>query len=248
MIPIETRGLIKRFGTRNVLDGCDFSVPAGSVTGLLGANGAGKTTTLKAISSFLPPEGGRVTRGSITIGGKDMLRLAPHQIVRRGVFHVREGRHIFGDMTVEENLIAATFAQRRARSRKDAFGEVYTYFPILSTRRDQQAGYLSGGEQQMLAIGRALVADPEMILLDEPSLGLAPLIVNEIFEIIARINREKGVSILLVEQNATIALKYASYGYVMENGRTVLSGTTAELAANQDIQKYYLGVDTDQAA
>ncbi len=235
-------------GVIQALSDLSLSVPEGAIVALLGANGAGKTTTLKAISSFLPLEGGRVTRGSITIGGKDMLKLAPHQVVRRGVFHVREGRHIFADMTVEENLIAATFAQRRARPRREAFEEVYSYFPILSKRRDQQAGYLSGGEQQMLAIGRALVADPEMILLDEPSLGLAPLIVKEIFEIIARINREKGVSILLVEQNAVIALKYASYGYVIENGRTVLSGTTAELSADQDIQKFYLGVETGEAA
>lgn len=230
-------------GVIHALSDLSLRVPEGAVVALLGANGAGKSTTLKAISNFLPLENGRVTRGSITIGGKDMLRLAPHEIVRRGIFHVREGRHVFADMTVEENLIAATFAQRKARSRKEAFDEVYSYFPILSTRRDQQAGFLSGGEQQMLAIGRALVADPEMILLDEPSLGLAPLIVKEIFEIIARINREKSVSILLVEQNAMIALEYASYGYVIENGTTVLEGTTEELSANQDIQKFYLGVE-----
>jgi branched-chain amino acid transport system ATP-binding protein len=230
------------------LSSLSLTVPDGSIVTLLGANGAGKTTTLKAISGFLPLENGRVTRGSITIGGEDMLKLAPHTIVRRGVFHVREGRHVFSEMTVEENLIAATFAQRKARNRKDAFDEVYAYFPILSQRRHQPSGYLSGGEQQMLAIGRALVADPSMILLDEPSLGLAPLIVKEIFEIIARINREKKVSMLLVEQNAIIALKYASYGYVIENGRTVLEGTTDELSANQDIQKFYLGVDADETA
>ncbi len=235
-------------GVIQALSSLSLSVPEGSIVTLLGANGAGKTTTLKAISGFLPLENGRVTRGTITIGGEDMLKLAPHTIVRRGVFHVREGRHVFSEMTVEENLIAATFAQRKPRSRKDAFDEVYAYFPILSQRRHQASGYLSGGEQQMLAIGRALVADPNMILLDEPSLGLAPLIVKEIFEIIARINREKGVSMLLVEQNAIIALKYASYGYVIENGRTVLEGTTDELSANSDIQKFYLGVDADEAA
>jgi branched-chain amino acid transport system ATP-binding protein len=235
-------------GVIQALSSLSLSVPDGSIVTLLGANGAGKTTTLKAISGFLPLENGRVTRGSITIGGEDMLKLAPHTIVRRGVFHVREGRHVFSEMTVEENLIAATFAQRKARNRKEAFDEVYAYFPILSQRRHQASGYLSGGEQQMLAIGRALVADPSMILLDEPSLGLAPLIVKEIFEIIARINREKKVSMLLVEQNAIIALKYASYGYVIENGRTVLEGTTDELSANQDIQKFYLGVDADEAA
>ncbi|MEZ5782575.1 MAG: ABC transporter ATP-binding protein [Rhizobiaceae bacterium] len=235
-------------GVIQALADLSVTIPEGAIVALLGANGAGKTTTLKAISGFLPLEGGRITSGSIRIGGQDIAKLAPHQIVRRGVFHVREGRHIFGDMTVEENLIAATFAQRHKRSRKDAFDEVYSYFPILSTRRNQQAGYLSGGEQQMLAIGRALVADPAMILLDEPSLGLAPLIVNEIFEIISRINREKKVSILLVEQNAVIALKYASYGYVVESGRTVLEGTSQELNSNEDIQKFYLGVDAAEAA
>ncbi|SMH30966.1 ABC transporter ATP-binding protein [Mesorhizobium australicum] len=235
-------------GVIQALTSLSLTVQEGAIVTLLGANGAGKTTTLKAISGFLPLENGRVTRGSITIGGQDLLRLAPHQIVRRGIFQVREGRHVFSEMTVEENLVAATFAQRKPRSRKEAFDEVYNYFPILSQRRGQAAGYLSGGEQQMLAIGRALVADPEMILLDEPSLGLAPLIVKEIFEIIARINREKGVSMLLVEQNAVIALKYASYGYVIESGRTVLEGTTEKLSADQDIQKFYLGVDTHEAA
>ncbi|NGN41693.1 ABC transporter ATP-binding protein [Mesorhizobium sp. CGMCC 1.15528] len=235
-------------GVIQALSSLSLRVSEGSIVALLGANGAGKTTTLKAISGFLPLENGRVTRGSITIGGEDVLKLAPHKIVRRGIFHVREGRHVFSEMTVEENLIASTFAQRSPRSRKDAFDEVYNYFPILSQRRNQAAGYLSGGEQQMLAIGRALVADPEMILLDEPSLGLAPLIVSEIFEIIARINREKRVSMLLVEQNAVIALKYASYGYVIENGRSVLEGPTEDLANNQDIQKFYLGVETDEAA
>jgi branched-chain amino acid transport system ATP-binding protein len=230
------------------LSSLSLRVPEGSIVALMGANGAGKTTTLKAISGFLPLENGRITHGSITIGGQSIMKVAPHLLVRRGIFHVREGRHIFPEMTVEENLVAATFAQRKSRPRKEAFDEVYNYFPILSQRRHKPAGYLSGGEQQMLAIGRALVADPEMILFDEPSLGLAPLIVNEIFEIIARINREKRVSMLVVEQNAVIALKYASYGYVIENGRTVLEGSTEELSANEDIQKFYLGVETDEAA
>jgi branched-chain amino acid transport system ATP-binding protein len=235
-------------GVIQALSSLSLRVPEGSIVALLGANGAGKTTTLKAISGFLPLENGRVTRGSISIGGQEILNLAPHMIVRRGIFHVREGRHVFAEMTVEENLIASTFAQRKSRPRKDAFDEVYNYFPILSQRRHQAAGYLSGGEQQMLAIGRALVADPEMILLDEPSLGLAPLIVAEIFEIIAQINRQKNVSMLLVEQNAVIALKYSSYGYVIENGHTVLQGTSEELSGNEDIQKFYLGVDADEAA
>ncbi|MBC7634084.1 MAG: ABC transporter ATP-binding protein [Acetobacteraceae bacterium] len=230
-------------GVIQALSNLSLVVPPGSIVALLGANGAGKTTTLKAISGFLPLQDGRITSGSITIGGEDTSNLAPHVIVRRGIFHVREGRHVFAEMTVEENLIAATFAQRKSRPRKAAFDEVYGYFPILAERRAQQAGYLSGGEQQMLAIGRALVADPQMILLDEPSLGLAPLIVRDIFQIVERINREKKVSILLVEQNAVIALKFASYGYVIENGCTVLEGSAAALSANQDIQKFYLGVD-----
>jgi branched-chain amino acid transport system ATP-binding protein len=241
---LEIRGLeVVYQGVIQALSDLNLRVPEGSIVALLGANGAGKSTTLKAISNFLPLENGRATRGSITIGGEDMLRLAPHEIVRRGVFHVREGRRVFADMTVEENLIAATFARRRESPRKGIFDEVYAYFPILSDRRNQQAGFLSGGEQQMLAIGRALVADPQMILLDEPSLGLAPLIVREIFEIIARINREKRVSILLVEQNAVVALKVASYAYVIESGTSVLEGTTEALGANQDIQKFYLGVE-----
>lgn len=230
-------------GSIQALSGLSLVVPQGSIVALLGANGAGKTTTLKAISGFLHFEGGRISNGSISIRGEDTTTLASHTIVQRGTFHVQEGRHIFADMTVDENLIAATFAQRTRRARKEAFGEVYDYFPILAERRHQAAGYLSGGEQQMLAIGRALVADPKIILLDEPSLGLAPIIVREIFEIISRINREKGVSMLLVEQNAVIALKHASYGYVVANGRCVLEGTTQQLQQNEDIQKFYLGVE-----
>lgn len=235
-------------GVIHALSNLTLTVPRGSIVALLGANGAGKSTTLKAISGFLPLQSGRVVHGSITFGGQDILKLAPHKIVRRGIFHVREGRHVFGEMSVEENLIAATFAQQTSRSRKDAFDEVYNYFPILSQRRNQAAGYLSGGEQQMLAIGRALVADPQMILLDEPSLGLAPLIVKEIFEIIAKINREKNVSMLLVEQNSVIALKYASYAYAIDTGRTVLEGTAQELSNNDDIKRFYLGGDIEQAA
>jgi len=241
---LEIRGLeVVYQGVIHALSDMNLRVSEGAVVALLGSNGAGKSTTLKAISNFLPLENGRVVNGSITLGGEDLLKLAPHEIVRRGVFHVREGRHIFADMSVEENLIASTFAQRQHRLRKEAFDEVYSYFPILSERRHKPAGFLSGGEQQMLAIGRALVADPDMILLDEPSLGLAPLIVKEIFEIIARINRDKQVSILLVEQNAIAALKYASYGYVVESGSVVLQGTSEELSANTDIQKYYLGIE-----
>lgn len=234
-------------GSIRALSGLNLTVPKGAVTALLGANGAGKTTTLKAVSGFLQLESGRIANGSIAIDGDDALKRAPYEIARRGAFHVREGRHVFVNLTVEENLIASTFAQRTKRNRKDAFDEVYDYFPILSNRRNQAAGYLSGGEQQMLAIGRAIVADPSLILLDEPSLGLAPMIVRDIFEIISRINREKGVSMLLVEQNSVIALKYASYGYVIENGRNVLEGTSEELRNNREIQRFYLGHEVEEA-
>lgn len=241
---LEIKGLeVVYQGVIQGLTDLSLKVPEGAIVALLGANGAGKTTTLKAISNFLPLENGRVTRGAITLEGENILKLAPHEIVRRGIFHVREGRYVFSDMSVEENLVAATFASKSGRARQAAFDEVYSYFPILSQRRRQMAGYLSGGEQQMLAIGRALVADPRIILLDEPSLGLAPLIVNDIFNIIARINQDKKVSILLVEQNAMIALKYASYGYVLESGHSVLEGTTHDLSRNTEIQKFYLGVD-----
>ena len=243
---LEVRNLeVVYQGVIQALSNLSLTVPEGAIVTLLGANGAGKTTTLKAISGFLPLENGRVVGGSITLGGEDLLKLEPHEITRRGIFQVREGRHVFAEMSVEENLITATFAQRKPRPRKEAFDEVYNYFPILAQRRRQAAGYLSGGEQQMLAIGRALVADPEMILLDEPSLGLAPLIVKDIFEIIARISREKKVSMLLVEQNAVIALKYASYGYVIETGQTVLEGPIAELSNNEDIRHFYLGVERE---
>lgn len=235
-------------GSIRALNGLSLSVPQGAIVALLGANGAGKTTTLKAISGFLQFENGRIAAGDISIAGDNVKKRAPHEIVRRGTFQCREGRHIFPTLTVEENLIAATFARKSGRKRAEAFEEVYTYFPILKERRNQAAGFLSGGEQQMLAIGRALVADPKLILLDEPSLGLAPMIVQNIFEIISRINREKGVSMLLVEQNSVIALKYASYGYVIENGRNVLEGTSEELRDNKDIQRFYLGLDTEATA
>ena len=235
-------------GVIHALSSLSLTVPEGSIVALLGANGAGKSTTLKAVSGFLPLENGRIVRGTITMNGENIGRLAPHQIVRRGLFHVREGRHVFGEMTVEDNLMAATFARRSKLSHKQAFDIVYNYFPILAKRRHQQAGYLSGGEQQMLAIGRALVAAPKTILLDEPSLGLAPLIVKEIFEIIAKINREQNVSILLVEQNAVIALKYASYAYALGTGRIVLEGTAQNLSNNPDIQRFYLGGDVEEAA
>lgn len=225
------------------LNGLSLRVPEGSIATLLGSNGAGKTTTLKAISGFLPLENGRVTHGSIKVQGKEILGTAPHSLVRQGIVQVREGRHVFAELSVEENLVAATYARSGGgRSQKDIFDEIYSFFPILAERRKQNAGYLSGGEQQMLAIGRALIAEPKLILFDEPSLGLAPLIVAEIFEIITRINRDKGVSMLIVEQNAAVALKHASYGYVVENGATVIDGPVVDLMQNKDIREFYLGM------
>ncbi len=225
-----------------------LTVPPGGIVALLGANGAGKSSTLKAISGFLKLQRGRVAAGRILFDGDDITEAAPHLLVRRGIFHVREGRHVFADMTVEENLMAASFALTGRRARRVSFDEVYGYFPILAERRHGRAGYLSGGEQQMLAIGRALVAEPRLILMDEPSLGLAPLIVAEIFAIITRINREKGVSILLVEQNAAMALGCAQYAYVLENGEVAAEGEAAALAADAGIRELYLGVSSDGAA
>jgi branched-chain amino acid transport system ATP-binding protein len=218
-----------------------LDVPEGAMVALLGANGAGKTTTLRAVSGLLELEGGKVTAGSIEAFGTGVHGVPPHKIVRRGIFHAREGRHVFADMSVEDNLVAATFATT-GRSKADRnFDEVYGYFPRLAERRKQMAGYLSGGEQQMLVLGRALVADPRLVLLDEPSLGLAPKIVHDIFEIIASIKEKKKLSVLVVEQNAAIALKYASYGYVIENGRIAASGTAEDLLEKGDMKHFYLG-------
>jgi branched-chain amino acid transport system ATP-binding protein len=229
------------------LRGMSIEVPEGQIVALLGSNGAGKTTTLKAAGGVLAYENGRVASGRIRYFGEDVAGRVAHQLARSGLAHVREGRHIFADLTVEENLIAAGNALaaqgglfRRARSRLD-IEQVFSYFPRLQERRKQVSGYLSGGEQQMLAIGRALVGKPRLMLLDEPSLGLAPLVVRDIFEIIARINREQGVAMLLVEQNAQVALRVAHYGYIMENGRIVINGPTAKLLADPDVQRFYLG-------
>ena len=223
------------------LRGLSIQVPAGQIVALLGSNGAGKTTTLKAASGILPLENGRVASGRIQLFGEDIAGWAPHQLPRHGMAHVREGRHVFEDLTVDENLVAAGNALL-GRKRGTVDTEiVYEYFPGLRQRRRQLAGYLSGGEQQMLAIGRALVGQPKLMLLDEPSLGLAPIIVTKIFEIIERINREQGVAILLVEQNARVALRVAAYGYVMENGRIVINGPKDTLLGDPDVQRFYLG-------
>jgi len=246
-ILLEVANLVVVYqGAITALNGMTLRVPEGRIVALLGANGAGKTTTLKAISGFLPFEGGSVTHGAITFDGENLLALPPHELPRRGLFHVREGRYVFPHMSVEENLAAARFAlHKRGRPRAEAFEEVYSFFPVLAKRRSQHAGLLSGGEQQMLAIGRALVAEPRLILLDEPSLGLAPMIVEEIFEIVSKINREKKVTILVVEQNAMVALRYAHYGYIVENGRSVLEGTVAELMNNEEVRSLYLGAAHD---
>ncbi|MHA7808192.1 MAG: ABC transporter ATP-binding protein [Marinobacter adhaerens] len=226
-----------------VLRGLSLRVPKGAIVALLGSNGAGKSTTLKSVSGLLTLEDGEVTAGEVRFRGKDVKGVPPERLVRDGLFHVMEGRRVFEDLTVEENLIAATYALSGSKpSLSDSYELVYNYFPRLKERRRQLAGYLSGGEQQMLALGRALIAQPDLIMLDEPSLGLAPLLVEEIFTIVARINREQGTAILLVEQNAAVSLAIASYGYIMENGKIVIDGPADKLTANEDVQEFYLGV------
>ncbi|MEW6123092.1 MAG: ABC transporter ATP-binding protein [Pseudomonadota bacterium] len=228
--------------TVQVLRGLSLAVPRGQVVALLGSNGAGKSTTLKAVSNLLELEDGAVTSGAITFDGAPIAGVKPHGLVRRGLFHVMEGRRIFEDLTVEENLTAATFALSGRGLPPTKFDTVYEYFPRLFERRTGRAGYLSGGEQQMLAIGRALIAQPKLIILDEPSLGLSPKLVEEIFTIIARINRERGVSMLLVEQNAAVAMAVAHYGYIMETGKVVIDGPVEKLMKDQDVREFYLGV------
>ncbi|CAN5391128.1 ABC transporter ATP-binding protein [soil metagenome] len=230
-----------------VLRGLSLEVPRGQIVALLGSNGAGKSTTLKAISGLLALEDGEVEAGRIVFDGATTGDVPPQQLVRRGLSHVMEGRRVFEDLTVEENLVAATYAltgreQPAGSSRSRSFDSVYAYFPRLYERRKGLAGYLSGGEQQMLAIGRALVAEPKLILLDEPSLGLSPKLVEDIFTIIARINAERGVSMLLVEQNASVALAIAHTGYIMESGKVVIDGSAERLAADPDVREFYLGV------
>ena len=227
--------------TVQVLKGLSLSVPEGRIVALLGSNGAGKTTTLKAISGLLPLEDGAITDGSIHLREERIEGLLPHQIARRGVFQVREGRHVFEDLTVEENLECAAHARAGRVDLGEDLRKVYGYFPRLRERRRQLGGYLSGGEQQMLAIGRAVVARPALLLLDEPSLGLSPLLVQEIFRIVGRINREERVTNLLVEQNAHMALGLASHAYVLENGKVVLDGPAERLRTDRDVQEFYLG-------
>ena len=228
-----------------VLKGVSLQVPQGGIVALLGANGAGKTTTLKAISNLLRAERGEVTKGTIEFAGKRVDRLTPNDLVRMGVCQVMEGRHCFQHLTVEENLLTGAFTRKGTRGQiAEALEKVYHYFPRLKHRRGSQSGYTSGGEQQMTAIGRALMARPTMILLDEPSMGLAPQIVEEIFEIVRDLNTNERVSFLLAEQNTMVALRFANYGYILENGRVVMDGEARELATNEDVKEFYLGLST----
>ncbi|MEX0345326.1 MAG: ABC transporter ATP-binding protein [Rhizobiaceae bacterium] len=226
-----------------VLKGVSLTVPKGGIVAILGANGAGKTTTLKAISNLLHAERGEVTKGNIVFNGDQVEALSPNELVRRGCIQVMEGRHCFGHLTIEENLMTGAFTRRDGNAKiKQDLEMVYDYFPRLRERRSSQAGYTSGGEQQMCAIGRALMSRPTMILLDEPSMGLAPQLVEEIFEIVKKLNSEEGVSFLLAEQNTNIALRYADYGYILESGRVVLDGEAKTLRENEDVKEFYLGV------
>jgi branched-chain amino acid transport system ATP-binding protein len=228
-----------------VLRGVSLQVPKGRIVALLGANGAGKTTTLKAISNLLSAERGDVTKGTIEFEGKRIDKLTPNELVRRGVCQVMEGRHCFAHLTVEENLLTGAFTRKSSRGEiRASLEKVYHYFPRLKQRRESMAGYTSGGEQQMTAVGRALMASPSMILLDEPSMGLAPQIVEEIFEIVRNLNQQENVSFLLAEQNTNVALRFADYGYILETGRVVMDGAAPELAQNEDVKEFYLGLST----
>ena len=229
-----------------VLKGVSLSVPKGGITALMGGNGAGKTTTLKAISNLLRSERGEVTKGTITYRGNDTSQLNPSDMVRRGVIQVMEGRHCFEHLTVEENLLTGSYTRKDGKGAINADLEmVYNYFPRLRERRKSQAGYTSGGEQQMVAMGRALMSRPETVLLDEPSMGLAPQLVEQIFEIVKSINEKEGVSFLLAEQNTNMALRYSHYGYILESGRVVMDGPAADLRENPDVKEFYLGVSDD---
>jgi len=229
-----------------VLKGVSLTVPKGGITALLGGNGAGKTTTLKAISNLLHSERGEVTKGTIKYRGQPVADLDPATLVRKGVIQVMEGRHCFEHLTIEENLLTGSFTRKISRSDlSHDLEKVYTYFPRLKERRRSQAGYTSGGEQQMCAIGRALMSSPETVLLDEPSMGLAPQLVEEIFGIVKDLNEKEGVSFLLAEQNTNIALRFAHYGYILENGRVVMDGPAAELRENPDVKEFYLGMSDE---
>ena len=229
-----------------VLKGVSLRVPKGGITALLGGNGAGKTTTLKAISNLLASERGEVTKGNIMLRGERIQDLNPADLVKRGVIQVMEGRHCFEHLTVEENLLTGAYTRNASKGDINADLEmVYTYFPRLKERRRSQAGYTSGGEQQMVAIGRALMSRPETILLDEPSMGLAPQLVEQIFEIVKSLNEKEGLTFLFAEQNTNVALRYAHYGYILESGRVVMDGPANELRENPDVKEFYLGMSDE---
>ncbi|MDR1969151.1 MAG: ABC transporter ATP-binding protein [Burkholderiaceae bacterium] len=225
-----------------VLKGVSLTVPEGAVVALLGGNGAGKTTTLRAISNLLKGERGEVTKGVIELCGERIQNLSPADLVRRGVVQVMEGRHCFAHLTIEENLLTGSYTRHDKGEIARDLDKVYSYFPRLKTRRTSQAAYTSGGEQQMCAIGRALMTNPRMVLLDEPSMGLAPQIVEEVFHIVRELNDKEKVTFLLAEQNTHMALKYADHGYIMESGRIVMDGPASELASNEDVKEFYLGM------
>lgn len=230
-----------------VLKGVSLEVPEGGVVALLGANGAGKSTTLKSISNLLRAERGEVTKGSILFKGESIAKLTSNELVQKGVVQVMEGRHCFEHLTVEENLLTGAYTRKDGSEAIQSDLEmVYGYFPRLKERHKSQAGYTSGGEQQMLAVGRALMARPSVILLDEPSMGLAPQLVEEIFEIVKRLNENEKVTFLLAEQNTNVALRYATYGYILENGRVVMDGDARSLAENEDVKEFYLGLSGEQ--
>ena len=225
-----------------VLKGVSLNVPEGKIVAILGGNGAGKTTTLRAVSNLLKGERGEVTKGSIELRGERIENLSPSDLVQRGVVQVMEGRHCFAHLTIEENLAVGGYTLKTKAEVARNLEKVYAYFPRLKTRRTSQAAYTSGGEQQMCAIGRALMASPTMVLLDEPSMGLAPQIVEEVFEIVKDLNQKERVTFLLAEQNTNMALRYADYGYIMESGRVVMDGVASELANNEDVKEFYLGM------
>ena len=226
-----------------VLKGVSLTVPKGGIVAILGANGAGKTTTLRAISNLLHGERGAVTKGNILLDGNEIHNLTPNELVRRGCIQVMEGRHVFEHLSIEENLLTGAFTRKDGNAAiKQDLEMVYNYFPRLRERRRSLAGYTSGGEQQMCAVGRALMSRPKMILLDEPSMGLAPQLVDEIFEIVHALNQKEGVTFLLAEQNTNVALRYATYGYILESGRVVMDGEAKELRENEDVKEFYLGV------
>ena len=228
-----------------VLKGVSFSVPERGIVALLGGNGAGKTTTLRAVSNLLHGERGEVTKGSIELRGERIEAMTPADLVKRGVIQVMEGRHCFGHLTIEENLLTGAYTRTDGKGAVSATLEkVYNYFPRLKTRRTSQAAYTSGGEQQMCAIGRALMANPNMVLLDEPSMGLAPQIVDEVFSIVKDLNQKEGVTFLLAEQNTNMALRYADFGYILENGRVVMEGSAEDLRNNEDVKEFYLGLSS----